>query len=678
MPNIAVYTSSDTDDLAREKGFTHGLWEILRPFGDRVQGKVTIRDSVGVSRTWDDFAVRFTQLGDGLEVPKKLPRKSADLQRSPNGTSVPISPVSQDSPPLRTGGDIEEVEKVVERHLAYSESISGYKEEDYLNFRDSKASNPLSFSPFYTLYMKRLLSAIPLAPHETWSHPVACIIAISSRNPQPIEALGQLYEESFRGNRRVPVWVNPVYLRYYVLVHDEERDDINESTALFDRMKRHFGIHCHLLRLRSTQCVPSDDDSLEFPPCQWLSATEELSNIEEKETQEDIEAPVPCIFESDATAIRTFIREMVTQSVVPSMERSISTWNDQVASRRRGITGRFMSLSKKWVGFGGGNRNSSGPGTLSASSSYDPIQGFYPPEAPEAIMRKLADYAFMLRDWKLAQSTYELLRSDFNNDKAWKYHAAANEMTAISTLLIPKIMSARSRAETVDQMLETASYSYVTRCGATYGAFRCLALGMELLRLKGGSAADDAARWGTKLLELRVAGGIGDGLIRERVSVCYATRKGSGLGLWGARTRKAAMWSVLAADTWYNLGKYTQASLRLAQADSLYGILPAASCLDTLYHANDFLQSLRRDIGKGMEPPPDMDNHDGTMMDDREKSLEVEEESEALDTQSDSRRRGRSLMGAVAPQLGTLETAPLSPMPVLTTQTSPTKGDDFE
>lgn len=41
-------------------------------------------------------------------------------------------------------------------------------------------------------------------------------------------------------------------------------------------------------------------------------------------------------------------------------------------------------------------------------------------------MRKLADYAFMLRDWKLALSCYDLLRTDFANDKAWRYHAGAH------------------------------------------------------------------------------------------------------------------------------------------------------------------------------------------------------------------------------------------------------------
>ena len=44
-------------------------------------------------------------------------------------------------------------------------------------------------------------------------------------------------------------------------------------------------------------------------------------------------------------------------------------------------------------------------------------------------MRKLADFAFMLRDWKLAHSTYDIVRKDFANDKAWKYAAGAQVPT---------------------------------------------------------------------------------------------------------------------------------------------------------------------------------------------------------------------------------------------------------
>jgi len=118
-----------------------------------------------------------------------------------------------------------------------------------------------------------------MSPHETFSHPVACVIAISSRHPDPIEELRQMYANTTAGDQRLPQWVNPDYLRYYVLVHDEDHDDAQRSTSLFDQMKRHFGLHCHLLRIRSEQCVPSDDDCVRLPVCEWLSAAEELEEI---------------------------------------------------------------------------------------------------------------------------------------------------------------------------------------------------------------------------------------------------------------------------------------------------------------------------------------------------------------------------------------------------------------
>jgi len=653
VPHIAVHCSVDTHELVKDKGFNGGLWELLRPFGERIQGKVTVRDSIGAGRTWEDFAVRFVQLGDGLEAPE-LPRRSGEGQ----GVQVNGRPASDlvAAKRLRTGGDISHIETLVDRHLSHAEEYPNMDNEDYLNFKDTKATNTEVPSPFYTLFMRRMLSGFPLAPHETFAHPVACIIAISSRNATPIEALRNLYEESSQGGKRLPVWVNNEYLRYYVLVHDEERDDISKSMTLFDQMKRHFGLHCHLLRLRSSNCISSDDDSIPLPRCEWVAASEELTDIQNREMQEDLEESQPCIYESDTTAIKTFIREMVTQSVVPSMERNISTWNDQVASRRRGISGKFLNLSRKWTGFGSSSRTSSSSSGASSGSksNYDAVHGFYPPGADEAIMRKLADYAFMLRDWKLAHSTYDLLRSDFNSDKAWRYHAAANEMAAISVLINPPSMNAKVRSETVDQMLETASYSYLTRCTASYGALRALILGMELLRLRGGSATDDAARWGSRLLESKVVGAVGEALIKERVSVCYASKKGTGSGKWGSRSRKSALWNVLAADAWLTLGKTQQAKLRLDDAGVRYSELQWKDGLRQWGLANIFLQGLQREVVMALYPESGIE---GTLIPD-EIETEVGEESQAFE----SRPHRKSLLGGQAPVLTGLENAPLRGM----------------
>lgn len=65
-PAVAIYPSLDTDELARGKGFKDGFRQLVRPFGEKVAGKVVVRDSVGSSRAWDDFGIRFTNLGGTL------------------------------------------------------------------------------------------------------------------------------------------------------------------------------------------------------------------------------------------------------------------------------------------------------------------------------------------------------------------------------------------------------------------------------------------------------------------------------------------------------------------------------------------------------------------------------------------------------------------------------------
>jgi trafficking protein particle complex subunit 8 len=587
-PHVSVLASRDTEELVRHKGINGGLLELLRPFGERVQGKVTVRDSSGVSRSWEDFGVRFIGVKDGLENPRGQSRRSTDSAGSRNGQRS--SMLEYKPARLRSGGDVAQIEEVVERHLTFAEEHSGPVEADYINQIRAQDTDPHAPSPFYTLYLRRLLSGMPMVPSETFSHPVASVIAISSRCPSPIEELRNLFTSSNQGEHRLPQWVHNEFLRYYVLVHDEDYDDITKSTNLFDQMKRHFGLHCHLLRLRSTQCVPSDDGAIKLPHCEWMSAAEELAEIVRRETSEEDEDPTPCVFETDAAAIRAFVREMITQSVVPSMERASATWNDQVASRRRGLSGRFMSLSKRFTTFGG--RTSSGPSLGAGSSNYDSLQGFYRPDAPEAIMRKLADYAMMLRDYKLAQSTYEILCQDYKSDKAWRYYAGANEMAAASSLLSINALSSKVRVEAIDQYLETAYYSYMTRVGVPYNGLRTLILGIELLKVRGGSALDDAARWSNRILDDKIVGPIGHVLIMERVAACFTERKGvRGLSI-GDRRRKAAFWNTLATDAWLRMEKTGQAEKCLTEALRLYRFEQGevrfegiASFLSALQHA---------------------------------------------------------------------------------------------
>jgi trafficking protein particle complex subunit 8 len=537
-PTVAIYASEDTDEIARYKGFKNGFVDIVRPYGERVSGKVVVRDSVGASRAWDDFGVHFRDLG-----------QLAQTDIEPSATPL------------------DNLEELLEQYL---EQPQGGDEGDI----NSLIGDASYMSQYYRLFLSRLLSASQFSQHESFLHPSACVIAISSHTPNPIETLRQLYAQTAHGNRTLPMHANPDYLRYYVLVHDEERSDFSKSSALFDQMKRHFGLHCHLLRLRSSPCTPTDDDAVELPQCERLSPAEDLSRLQETENLIDLGSPsTPHIFDSDAQAIRSFVRELVAQSVVPHMENRIANWNEQVAARRRGISGRFMSLSKRWTGIGTGSRNTT-LATGRASGNYDALQGTYHYNTQEATLRKMADYAFMLRDYKLAASTYELLRTDFGNDKAWKYLAGANEMGVVAALLNPLASGKSMRVENFEPMLETATYSYMTRCADPVDTARCVMLAFELLKVRRHAAGEIAARWAIRLLGMGVLGTIGRVLVSERVACCFAGINGIGgdgkSWGWGRRKRKARLWTVMAADEWMKLGRVDMAERRLEDAEALY------------------------------------------------------------------------------------------------------------
>ncbi|KAL8666346.1 MAG: hypothetical protein Q9202_001617 [Teloschistes flavicans] len=601
-PHVAFFASEDIDILAQEKGFPAGFYTLLRPFCEHIPGKVVIRDSIGASKAWDSFSIRLFQ----YQEQSLATQATEDLDTSAR-TSQEHSLHSE------SASITYEQQNPIDTLLDYSlqsttDSASNgvvTKSGVILEKRDSEP--PTST---YGLYLRKLLSERLQVPYETFSHPVACVIAVSSRSPEPLERIRQLYSASGHGNALIPPWVGVDYLRYYILVHDEDRDDITTSTALFDLMKRHFGLHCHLLRVRSERCTAADLDVVQLPKCQWLPADEELR---EKETSGMILDTATRIFESEAVAIRSMVREMLTQSVVPFMESRIVTWNDQVASKRRGIGGRFISLSKRWTGFGS-SKGSNGPtaNQVSSSSNFDVDRGFYPPEAPEAILRQLADYAFMLRDFKLAYTTYDSLRTDFSNDKAWTYHASASEMAVVSFLLIQQTLTNKLRIEGVDQKLDSALYSYLTRCSMPSGATRALVLAIELLAGRGPSATEDAAKWAIRLLELEILGPIPQALITERLADVHQLHAGLGTSKIGSRRRQAAFWTMLSSALWTKFDRPALAGARLREARAMMGDSGQEEAKElpfpTMQHLCSVLENGELRVGNNLmsDPMPDL------------------------------------------------------------------------
>lgn len=86
----------------------------------------------------------------------------------------------------------------------------------------------------------------------------------------------------------------------------------------------------------------------------------------------------------------------------------------------------------------------------------------YPTYAIEALSRRLADFAFMLRDYKFASGIYDSIRRDYAQDRAWRYAAAATEMYGLSLLLSHQYFLPSSPPNRVTNPFTTLQHTDIT------------------------------------------------------------------------------------------------------------------------------------------------------------------------------------------------------------------------
>ncbi|THC99997.1 hypothetical protein EYZ11_000576 [Aspergillus tanneri] len=117
---------------------------------------------------------------------------------------------------------------------------------------------------------------------------------------------------------------------------------------------------------------------------------------------------------------------------------------------------------------------------------------------------------------------------------------------------------------------------------------------MELLKVRGGSAVESAAKWAMRAMDLG----------------------------------KAGMWCVLAADAWLKLGKPLLASACLEEAERLYAGVLDGDGVFPMPEIQEFIDSLRHDVKVEYLENGELDTQDQAIPAD---PLETEEISEKLD-----------------------------------------------
>ncbi|GAA5838347.1 hypothetical protein JCM9279_003214 [Rhodotorula babjevae] len=379
---------------------------------------------------------------------------------------------------------------------------------DQLGQRVALLADPDSHPP-YPLVRDAVLARPPddyCVAHESFAHPVACLVALSTSHPDPLNALATLWDlTSPRNLFRNPAaqaddpraeYAAPDVLRFVVLVHDhgapgaQGPDAARDAHKLLDTVRKTYGNHSALVDLFSAaepgpgRRPRADEAEVRRLWRGVIDAQAQAQAAAARGAQDGIiglgfdagdegslpqasSAPTPApdpalvgheLSSDDLSALRQLAREFVVQSLVPFLEQRAVVLHEQWQASRRSIGGRLFSVGRKYFGGGGGGGGGAGAsgreGSREGSSGagkegYNAAKGYYHHSSPSALARRLADTAFFLGDYKLAFTVYDACAKDFRADKAARHAAAAMRMSAICAVLLLPPSAPPSSSSTV-------------------------------------------------------------------------------------------------------------------------------------------------------------------------------------------------------------------------------------
>ncbi|GAA5923269.1 TRAPP III-specific subunit 85 family protein [Sporobolomyces koalae] len=351
-------------------------------------------------------------------------------------------------------------------------------------------------TPWYAQFRDQVFARRQVVPYETWGWPVGCVLALSTDHPDPLNAISLLWDLTSPSQLYLPEvglspstsstagqhnYVNPEVLRYILIVHDARKQDKiswQEVARLEETVKKTYGVHTKVLTLYDNDSTdtPANTDHDDLVRILWPESDQDAQRSEglvglgyEPETA----SPAPRtirrghdLSRKDLGTLSEWTREIILQSVIPSIERSVIVAHEQFQSSKKSIGGRLFSVGRKY--FGGGGSNSGTTASSAASSrtgspvqplGYNAQRGFYPYQSQESQSRRLADLAFMLRDYKLAQQVYAEVTKDFKNDKAWKHYAVALRMQGLCQILASFTGSNSTSTTSPDAFLQSSILS---------------------------------------------------------------------------------------------------------------------------------------------------------------------------------------------------------------------------
>ncbi|KAG9443300.1 hypothetical protein H6P81_014640 [Aristolochia fimbriata] len=313
-----------------------------------------------------------------------------------------------------------------------------------------KMAESRSFPSWFQIFNKELIHTISFSEHETFDHPIACLLVVSSKDVQPLNKFVDLFNTNQLPSLLNDGAMDPKVLKHYLLVHDNQDGPSEKANDMLIEMRNTFGSSdCKLLCINSAESGIKERESNPWLP--YIA---------------DADPNVGRFLDTnDLNEIKDLMQDLASKHIIPYMEQKVRVLNQQVSATRKGFRNQIKNL---WWRKGKEDTPDAPNGPMYTFSSI------------ESQIRVLGDYAFMLRDYELALSNYRLLSTDYKLDKAWKRYAGVQEMTALCYFMLDQ-----SRKE-AEYSMENAFSTYL-RIGSSgqRNATRCGLWWVEMLKAWG-------------------------------------------------------------------------------------------------------------------------------------------------------------------------------------------------
>ena len=441
--------------------------------------------------------------------------------------------------------------------------------------------NMHSSAPWFESFRNHFMRTLPVSQHEFTRHFVACLLVVSSSEPDPKTQFANL-EKQFRenlaefGSQR---WFTSDILCCRVLIHDVAEGDEKAASELIQELKNEIGRGPHLSYLLSInsrrvfevqEIVKSNNkygpkmvdpwkrflfDNLKQPTQKAIKSKSadrgsnlDASNgstessqirhpldmpqspngVSDPDSSPDSFAPITgensyhglYLTSADQEVIRSFVDEFIRRALLPHYEKQIRSLYDQLVAKKA-ISKSFFSATKKWFASG---RTANYPMHFGSAESSN----FYPPEASEVQLRKLGDLAFLFQMYDIAYNIYYQCKGDFSSDGAHLFYAGSLEMTVFCQFMLGKSLTT--------SYIDTAVSAYLYQCRNYNYALRCCLLCSEILLCKSVflEASTNFLKLTSEESDLKSA------LLLEQVAFCYINARGF------PKPRKFAFYMILA------------------------------------------------------------------------------------------------------------------------------------